>query len=117
RQETSVNGQLVVNGFDGLTPWIVNPIVSPRPIILTGPQADQIKEDADFDTPLVDYKARGATLAMNGFEMMGSRRVVHLRLTTSAGQRSDIYLDAETYLDTKLTTQMNQARLDRQLSD
>jgi outer membrane lipoprotein-sorting protein len=122
RQETQVNGQLVVNGFDGLTPWILNPNVSQRPMVVNGPQADQIKDQSNFDGPLVDYKTQGATLAMSGFEMMGGHRVVHLRLTSSYGQRSDVYLDGETWLEAKISTTGNlpnqpQVRRDQELSD
>lgn len=117
RQEVSVNGQLVVNAFDGLTPWILNPNVGPRAIVVSGPQADQIRQQSHFGSQLMDYKSLGLTASMNGFEMMGSRRVVHLRLTSPDGQRSDVYLDAETYLDAKVSTQVNQLRLDQELSD
>ena len=117
RQEMTVNGQLVVSAFDGLTPWMLNPMVGPKVVVVTGPQADQIRQQSHFDSLLMDYKAMGSTAAMNGFEMMGSRRVVHLRLTSSEGQRSDVYLDAETYLDAKVSTQVNQTRLDYEMSD
>jgi len=105
RQEITADGRLVVNGFDGLTPWILNPNVSPRPIVLTGPQADQIKQESNFDGPLLDYKSEGTTVAMSGYEMIGGRRVVHLRLTASSGQRSDVYLDGDTFLEARISTQ------------
>ncbi len=117
RQEVYVGGQLVVNGFDGATPWILNPNVSARPIIITGPQAVQIREQTTFDGPLVDYKSLGTAVAVEGFEMMGETRVIHLRLTSAAGRRSDLYLDATTFLDARLSTPMGQMRLDQELSD
>src|SRR5688572_26010908 len=51
RQEMSVAGQNVVNGFDGTTAWIVNPLVpgSKGPMIISGPQADMLREQGDFD--------------------------------------------------------------------
>jgi len=117
RQEMTVNGQHVVSGFDGLTPWILNPNAGARPMVVTGPQAESIRQQSNFDSQLIDYKALGVTLAMNGFEMMGTRRVVHLRLTSLDGQRSDLYLDAETFLDVKISSQAGQMRLDQELSD
>jgi len=117
RQEMSVNGQLVVSGFDGLTPWMLNPMVGQKAMALTGPQADQIRQQSHFDSLLMDYKTLGMTAAMNGFEMMGGRKVVHIRLTTPDGQRSDVYLDGETYLDAKVSTTVNQTRLDQEISD
>jgi len=117
RQEISINGQLVVSGFDGLTPWILNPNVSPKAVVVTGPQAAHIRQQSNFDSQLMDYKGLGITPAMNGFEMLGDRRVVHVRLTSADGQRSDLYLDAETWLDVKLSTQAGQMRLDQEISD
>jgi hypothetical protein len=117
RQEVYVGGQLVVNGFDGTTPWILNPNAPQPLIIITGPQAEQIRSQTAFDGPLMDYKALGTTVSVEGFEVMGSTRVMHLRLTTSAGRRSDLYLDAETWLDARLSTQDNRTRVDQELSD
>jgi outer membrane lipoprotein-sorting protein len=117
RQEITADGRLIVNGFDGYAPWILNPNVSPRAIVLTGPQADQIKAEANFDGPLVDYKAQGTTVAMNGFEMIGGRRVVHLRLTTSAGQRSETWLETRISSQASQPNQPTQMRRDQELSD
>jgi hypothetical protein len=117
RQEVYVGGQLVVNGFDGTTPWILNPNVSPRPILITGPQAEQIREQTAFDGPLMDYKAQGTTVVVDGFEVMGATRVMHLRVTNSAGRRTDVYLDAETWLEAKLSMVNNQLRVDQEMSD
>ncbi len=60
RQEMTVGGQRIINAFDGTTPWIINPLAGVRtPIVVTGPQADAIREQADFDGTLIDYKAKG----------------------------------------------------------
>ncbi len=117
RQELYVGGTLVVNGFDGTTPWIVNPNVSPTPILISGAQAEQIRAQASFDGPLVDYKNAGTTVSMEGFEVVGATRVAHLRLTTAAGQRSDLYLDAQTWLEVRLSTQNGPTRVDQEMSD
>ena len=60
RQEMTVDGKIVINAFDGETPWIINPIIgAERPIVVSGPQAAMIKEQSSFDGPLVDYKEPG----------------------------------------------------------
>jgi hypothetical protein len=56
-------------------------------------------------------------VAVEGFEVMGATRVMHLRLTTAAGKRSDLYLDAETWLDARLSMQNDQLRVDQEMSD
>jgi outer membrane lipoprotein-sorting protein len=118
RQEVSFGGQLVINAFDGVTPWIINPFAGPpRPIAISGPQADAIREQADFDGRLVDYHAKGYAIALAGAETMDGRRVHHLRITAPSKQLSHLYLDAATGLEVKETTAVDQAKLEQQFSD
>jgi hypothetical protein len=118
RQELKVNGQLVINGFDGITPWIVNPLVgAARPMVVSGPQADMIREQSEFDGPLVDYKARKITVTVEGLELEGERSLVHLRLTSASQQVRHLYLDSVTYLDAKLMTEQQQMKLEQVFAD
>ena len=118
RQEMKVNGQTVINGFDGVTPWIVNPISgATRPIIVSGPLAATIREQSEFDGPLVDYKSRGLTVSVEGVELAGEQGVVHLRLTSASKQVRHLYLDAATYLDAKLMTEQEQMKLEQVFAD
>jgi outer membrane lipoprotein-sorting protein len=118
RQEIRVGTDLVVNAFDGETPWIINPMMgATRAVIVAGPQADQIKEQSAFDGPLVDYKARGVTVTVEGAESAGDRSLVHLKLVTRAKQVRHLYLDSETYLDARLTIEQEKMTLEQELSD
>jgi outer membrane lipoprotein-sorting protein len=119
RQEISVAGKKIINGFDGLTAWIINPLVGAvRPIQVTGPQADMIREQSAFDGPLVDYKNQGVTIELVlGTEMMGDQRLIHLKLTSRTQQVTHLYLDAVTYLDAKMTIDTAQMKLDQQFWD
>jgi outer membrane lipoprotein-sorting protein len=104
RQEITVAGKTIVNGFDGVTAWIINPFVGAiRPIQVTGPQADMIRDQSNFDGPLVDYKNQGISIELVlGTEMMGDQKLIHLRLTSRTQQVSHLYLDAVTFLDAKM---------------
>lgn len=118
RQEVSVGGQLVINAFDGVTPWIINPLVgSTRPMVVSGPQAASIREQSNFDGPLVDYKDKGYVIDLEGTETLGGKQVFHLRLTSALRQVSHLYIDADTGLDLKLTTQIGQLKLEQEFSD
>lgn len=118
RQEMTVNGQLVVNGFDGATPWLINPFMgSTEPVIVSGPQADMIREQSAFDGPLADYRARGLTVAVEGLEASGDRTLVHLSLTSAAMPVRHLYLDATTYLDVRMTTEQDRVTLEQQFDD
>ena len=120
RQEITHTGQLIVSGFDGQTPWILNPLLGPppaRPMILSGPQAEQIKADSSFDGPLVNYRNQGSTLALAVSEDQALKQYLYLRLTAKNGQITHIYLDPKTYLEVKQTMVLPQARLETQFED
>jgi len=118
RQETRVGGKTVINAFDGETAWIVNPLLgSERPIIVSGPQAEMVKEQSSFDGPLVDYKSHGFILTAEGAETAGDRTLIHLKLVSATKQVRHLYLDSVTYLDAKLTTEQGQMKLDQEFLD
>jgi len=119
RQEITVAKEKVINAFDGDTPWIINPMIgAPRPIIVSGPQADMIKEQSGFDGPLVDYKTRGVIVSVEGLEPAGDRTLVHLKLVSPKSlQIRHLYLDSVTYLDAKLSTEQDKLTLDQEFLD
>jgi len=118
RQEIVMSGQKIVNAFDGTTAWSVNPMLgSPEPKAITGPQADDIKVQADFDSPLVNYKAKDYELEFVGLETLGTRKVNHLRLTSKERRVQQIYLDAETNLEIKIVGDTQMGPLENELSD
>ena len=118
RQEMTMGGQTVINGFDGVTPWTINPLVGlTRAMAVTGPQADMVREQGDFDGPLVDYKAKGYTIELVGQETLGERKVQHLRMTSASRQIVHLYLDAATGLEVKRMTEVDTLKLEQEFSD
>ena len=118
RQEVTVDGKLVINAFDGTTPWIINPLTGfNRPVTISGPQAASIREDSTFDGPLVDYQARGTTVEYVAREPLGEGLAHHLRVTSASYQVRHLYLDATTYLELKLAADVNGAKLEQLSSD
>ena len=75
RQESEFQGQKIVVGFDGTKAWMINPMMGqngPQPI--EGARLDMVKQQADLDGPLVDYKAKGTTIEVLGLETVDGRR-------------------------------------------
>ena len=113
RQDIEVNGQKIISGFDGKQPWIINPLTgSKSPIILSGPQADAIREQATFDPLLYDYRYRWTLVDFVARETLGERPVYHLRITSPSRQVSHLYLDAETGLEAKLMQEVDRAKME-----
>jgi len=118
RQEIKVKGELVINAFDGITPWIINPATgTSRPIAISGPQAETIREQSFIDGPLVDYKARGYLLDLVGRETLDETRVFHLRMTSPARQVTHVYLDGTTGLELKLVAEVGKVKLEQTFAD
>ncbi len=118
RQELTIAGNTVINGFDGEVSWIINPLSGmTKPIVVTGPQADIIREQAVFDGPLIDYKARGSKVLLSGVETIGDRKVQHLQVIDRMQQTSHIYLDAETNLEIKIVSTLDGRKFEQELSD
>jgi outer membrane lipoprotein-sorting protein len=118
RQEVQVDGQTVINAFDGTTPWIINPLAGfNRPVTVSGTQAASIREDAWFDGPLVDYKNRGTIIDYVAREPLGEGEAHHLRVTSASRQIRHLYLDATTFLELKLAADVGGAKLEQLSSD
>jgi outer membrane lipoprotein-sorting protein len=118
RQEVQVDGQTVINAFDGTTPWIINPLAGfTRPVTVSGAQAASIREDAWFDGPLVEYKRRGTIVDYVAREPLGEGEAYHLRVTSAGRQVRHLYLDATTYLEVKLAADVERTKLEQLSSD
>jgi len=118
RQEIAAGGRTVVMAYDGVTPWIVNPHTGANaPIQVTGPQADAIRQDSDFDGPLVDYREKGLTIELVGVETLGTAKAHHLKVTTKKGLVQHYYLDETTALEVKLVTETDTGTIEQELSD
>ena len=110
RRENVNDGQTFILAFDGKTVWAVNPLMSTRPREITGPQADMTRQDADdFDSVLIDYKAKGRTVELVGTEAVQGITMHRLRVTTKTGAVQEIYINAETMLESKMVMQIEQA--------
>jgi outer membrane lipoprotein-sorting protein len=118
RQEIEIAGQKIVNAFDGTTAWSVNPFAGPgQPVAISGAQADEIKMQSDFDSPLVNYKEKGYELELVGIETVGARKAYHLKLTSKEHRVQHIYLDAETNLEIKIVGDSQMGPVENELSN
>jgi outer membrane lipoprotein-sorting protein len=108
KQETSVQGQVIVMAFDGQTAWSINPLVgSNTPTVVEGSDLDSLRTQADMDGPLVDYKAKGTTVELLGPETVGDKKTIKLKITRKEGTSQELYLDADTGLEVKAVNQVS----------
>jgi outer membrane lipoprotein-sorting protein len=108
RQEVTLNGQRIVQAFDGTNAWLLNPAIGEQPIQMPAPQTASMKRDAEFDSPLLDYQAKGVKVALAGTEDLEAHPAYHLKVTTADGATRDYYLDTDSYLEFRVDAPIQQ---------
>jgi hypothetical protein len=98
--EVTIQNKTVVRTFNGKDAgWVINPFVgkdAPEPM-----SADAVKDamnEADFDGPLIDAKAKGNVIELVGTEKVEGRDAYILKVTHKDGQVSSYSFDAKTFL-------------------
>jgi outer membrane lipoprotein-sorting protein len=88
-------------------------IVQSKVVMRPDPLAVEGREiDGDFDGLLVDWKAKGHTVTLEGKEQVGTRDTYKLMLTTKGGTSREVYLDAETFLVAQIVGKVRLPQLD-----
>jgi outer membrane lipoprotein-sorting protein len=90
-----------VTGFDGTNVWIMNPGTGNLPQAVTGQQAELAKQGSEFDSVLLDYKAKGHTIELVGTENINGKPAYHLKVTRKQGIVQHYYLDTATGLEAR----------------
>jgi len=106
RQEIGTPDGKVIQAFDGTTAWLINPMMSPVPQAAPVAAADMMKNNADFDGALLNYKQKGHTIEFLGKETLAEKPVYHLKVTMKGGQVQHYYLDADTGIEVKTTAEV-----------
>lgn len=102
RMEFTVQGMTGTQAYDGTNGWAVMPFMGKKdPEKLAGDQLDDIKEEADFDGPMMDYKAKGNKVEYLGKVQVEGTPAYKLKVTRKNGNEETVYLDADNYLEIK----------------
>ncbi len=102
RMEMEMQGQKMIQVYDGEKGWVLAPWVSSEPQELTGAQLDQAMNQADIDGELHNYKEKGFTAELLGKEFIGDMEVFNIKLTSEDGTEKNYYIDSEEYLIRKV---------------
>jgi hypothetical protein len=111
RVELQFNGQTAIQVFDGTHGWKLRPFLNRREVESYTPEELKVaSSDAELDGFLVDYAAKGTRVDLEGMEEIQGRDNYKLKLTLKNGQSIHLWVDARTFLETRL--EGNPRRLD-----
>ena len=106
RIELKFNGQTAIQVFDGTNGWKLRPFLNRR--VVEPYTTDEMKSESllsDLDGPLVDYAVKGTKIEFEGVEKVEDRDTYKLKLTMKSGQSIHVWIDAQTFLETKIEGQ------------
>jgi len=107
RQEIGLPEGKIIQAFDGTTAWMLNPMMSPTPHAAPSAAADMMKNTADFDGALLNYKTKGHAIEFVGKEKIGESAVYHLKVTMKGGHVQHYYLDADNGIEVKTSAEVD----------
>lgn len=106
---TTVNGQDMIQAFDGEKGYTVSPMTgSTEPVEMTPDQVKQTVRSNMFQNSMANYFKNGQ-LALAGEENVNDKPAYKLKATTEGGQVIDMYIDKSSYflVKTSTTTESN----------
>ena len=102
RLEFRFQGYVGVQAFDGETAWHVLPFRGTDDAeLLDKRETEALRQQADFDGPLVGWRDKGLKLEVVGQETYAGAPAFRLRVTFPDGSLKDLWLDAAQGLERK----------------
>jgi outer membrane lipoprotein-sorting protein len=105
---TNMGGQEIIQVFDGEKGYSVNPMTgSTEPVEMTAEQVADIQRNNIFQNYIDNYLKNGQ-LALEGEEGVNGKPAYRIKATLGSGTTADLFIDKESYLLVKTTTDVNQ---------
>lgn len=102
RLDITVQGMVGSQAFDGTKGWNLMPFAGSKvPQEMAADEVKLAQEQAEMDGPLVDYKAKGNTVELQGKEKVEGSDAYKLKVTLKNGVVRTMYIDAEHFLQIK----------------
>ena len=103
RLEIQFKGQTALQVYDGSNGWKLRPFLNRMEVEnFTEDELRKAALQADLDGPLVDYEAKGTKVELEGSEKVEDKDNYRLKLTMKDGHSIHVWIDARTFLETKI---------------
>ncbi len=120
RNESTVMGNTMVQVIDEGKGWMIRPTMMGGTGEPEDMPADQIKQQMGSLDPfagLVNYKEKGSSIELAGKEKIDKKDVFHIKLKTADGQIVDEFIDANTFLLSRVKVSANGQDMSIDFSD
>lgn len=98
RVDVDVQGQKVVEAFDGEVAWSVNPFMgSTEPVKKTEEEAAEAAKQM-FEDELIDWKEKGHTVTVEGTEEVDGVETIKVKMVKANGDEIAYFFDPENYV-------------------
>ncbi len=105
REEFSMQGLTGINAYDGQAGWKIEPWGGKKdPEPLGEEEMKSMVEDADFDGPLIDFRAKGNKVEYGGMEPVEGTDALKLKVMVPNGDVYFYYMDTDYYVPIKIET-------------
>jgi len=102
RLAINFQGREIVQAFDGVTAWTLNPLIGGEPMPSNEEDTRAAQESSDFiGGNLVDYKSKGNMVELVDEEEIEGVAVYKLKITKKNGSVEYDYLEAKSFLPVK----------------
>jgi hypothetical protein len=106
RFELQFAGQTALQVYDGVNGWKLRPYLNRLEVEpYTADEMKTASMQSELDGPLVDYAAKGTRVESDGIEKVEDRDTYKLKLTLKSGDVTHVWVDAQTFLETKIEGQ------------
>jgi len=103
RLEIQFAGKAAVQVYDGTSGWKLRPFLNRNDVEpFTADESQAEAGKPGLEGPLVDYAAKGTTLALEGLEAVEGHDAYKLKLTLKNGTVQHVWIDANSFLDVKV---------------
>ncbi len=118
RSEVNFQGIKQITTFDGNEGWTINPFMGmTEPQKVDENQILQLKDQADIDGDLVNYKSKNNKLELLNENRLDGKSVFAIKVTKPTGDINIHYLDEENFLIIKTVTRSAQNPNDSLITD
>lgn len=105
---TSINGQDIIQVFDGEKGYMVNPMAgSSEPVEMTADQLKNIAKSNIFNNYVAQYLKDGK-LTLEGEDNVNGKPVFKIKANLDGGNSATMFIDKSTYLILKTVADVNQ---------